>query len=87
MSAGGGAARISRILSLQDRYELTGRELAALLRVHEGTISRDLKFIEGVRAGYRSATGCEMTARSFRWSEGGRGWETTFEMRDGRRVR
>ncbi len=81
------AARISRILSLQDRYDLTGRALAARLRVHEGTISRDLKFIEGVRASYRSATGCEMTARSFRWVEGGRGWETTFEICDGRRVR
>ncbi|MDQ3257361.1 MAG: HTH domain-containing protein, partial [Acidobacteriota bacterium] len=59
------AARISRILALQDRYELTGRELAAMLRVHEGTISRDLKFIEGVRADYRRWTGREMTARNF----------------------
>ncbi len=31
------AARISRILALQDQHVLTGRELAARLRVHEGT--------------------------------------------------
>ncbi len=82
------AARITRILALQDRRALmTGRDLAALLRVHEATVSRDLKFIERVKTDYRRANGCEMTARSFRWIEGGRGWETTFEIRHGVRVR
>ncbi len=80
-------ARISRILALIDRHDLTGRELAALLRVHEATISRDLKFIEQVKMDYRRTNGCEMTARSFRWIYGGRGWETTFEIRHGVRVK
>ncbi len=82
-------ARICSILALQDRFDLTGRELAALLRVHEATISRDLRFIGRVKADYRRANsfGCEMTARSFRWIQGGRGWETIFEMRDGVRVK
>jgi len=80
-------ARISSILALQDHYDLTGRELAALLGVHEATISRDLQFIERVRAGYRRSTGCEMRAGSFRWLAGGRGWETTFLIRDGVRLR
>ncbi len=79
--------RISRILALQDLSDLNGRDLAALLRVHEATISRDLRFIKQVKANYRRSTGCEMTARSFRWIQGGRGWETTFEMRDGVRLK
>ena len=80
-------ARISRIFALQDQYSITGRELAVLLRVHEATISRDLKFIERVKADYRRSTGCEMTARSFRWIGRGRGWQTTFEIRNGVRVK
>jgi predicted DNA-binding transcriptional regulator YafY len=79
--------RISRILALQDFHDLTGRELAALLKVHEATISRDLRFINRVKADYRRSVGCEMTAGSFRWIEGGQGWQTTFEMRDGVRVK
>ncbi len=65
------AARISRILALLDLYDLSGRDLAALFRVHEATISRDLRFIKQVKADYRRRTGCEMAARSFRRIGGG----------------
>ncbi len=79
--------RISLILALQDRESPTGRELAARFGVHEATISRDLAFIEKLRAEYREANwGAEMHARSFKWIRGG-GYEMTFEMRHGVRVR
>lgn len=85
---GARAARISRILGLLDTYELSGRDLAALLGVHEATISRDLQFINKVKASYRRTSGCEMTARSFRWiGSNGRRWETAFEIRHGVRVK
>jgi predicted DNA-binding transcriptional regulator YafY len=79
--------RISRILALQDLSDRSGRELAALLNVHEATISRDLQFIKQLKADYRCSNGCEMSARSFRWIKGGRGWQTTFEIRNGVRVK
>jgi predicted DNA-binding transcriptional regulator YafY len=82
------ARRISTILVLQDRGVFTGRALAASLGVHEATVSRDLKFIRKLKADFRRHNyGFEMRARSFRWIQGGRGWETTFEIRDGVRVR
>lgn len=81
------AARICRILALQEQGQWTGRELAARLDVHEATISRDLKFINRVRADYRRRTGCEMWASSFSWIRGARGWETVFKISYGVRVR
>lgn len=80
--------RITRIVAMQSTrgFDLTGRELAAFLKVHEATISRDLKFIRRVRAEFRKRNGAEMSARGFRFLRGG--WlETTFEIRHGVRVR
>jgi predicted DNA-binding transcriptional regulator YafY len=82
------AARISRILALQGQRDFTGRELSVLLHVHEATISRDLKFIEKVKADYQKDNfGASMRASSFRWLDKGRGYETTFEIRNGVRVK
>ncbi len=82
------AARISRILALQDQRDFTGRELSVLLDVHEATISRDLKFIKRVKADYpKFHFGASMRASSFRWLDKGSGYETTFEIRNGVRVK
>ena len=46
--------RIAQIIVLQARGpHLTGRELAALLRVHESTVSRDLKAVARIREEWR----------------------------------
>jgi hypothetical protein len=84
------ARRISAILVVQDRHgEVKGRTLAAALGVHEATISRDLKFIKRIKAGYRQSNpfGCEMRANSFRWTEDARGYETTFHYQNGVRLK
>jgi hypothetical protein len=83
------ARRIQTILRLQDAQPpyLSGRDLAALLEVHEATVSRDLKFINRVKADYRRRNGAEMHARSFRWIDDATGWQTVFEIRHGVRVR
>lgn len=80
--------RVTTILRLLDvQPNMSGRDLAAVLKVHEATISRDLKFIRKVKAEYsRSNWGAEMHARSFRFIRGG-GYETVFEIRYGVRVR
>jgi predicted DNA-binding transcriptional regulator YafY len=78
--------RISRIIALQNSYDLTGRELAALFHVQEATISRDLRFIRRVSAEYRKMIGEEMSARGFRFVRGG-GYEICFEVRYGVRIR
>jgi hypothetical protein len=80
------AHRISNIIALDSR-QLSGRQLASLLKVHESTISRDLKFIKKVKRHYRDMTGgVEMWPRSFKWLRNARDWEITFEMRYGVRV-
>jgi hypothetical protein len=84
------ARRISAILVVQDRQgDVKGRTLAAALGVHEATISRDLKFIKRIKDRYRRSNpfGCEMRACSFKWIADGRGWETTFLIRDGARLK
>lgn len=91
------ALRIKTILTLQDAarvaemrgdpVRLTGRVLAAHFGVHEATVSRDLKFIRRLRAHYRKMNGAELWASSFKWLRNARGWETTFEIRHGVRVR
>ncbi len=83
------ARRISAILALQDaELSLTGRELAARFGVHEATISRDLRFIESVRAQFQiMAWGAKMRASSFRWVRGARGHALTFQIRNGVRTR
>jgi hypothetical protein len=93
------ARRISAILALQDRHgdDLPGRVLARTLKVHESTISRDLKFIARVRAAYCSGSLLakvftdgrpRMLASSFKWLRGARGYETVYEWRADRgRVR
>jgi predicted DNA-binding transcriptional regulator YafY len=80
--------RITLIIALQSNpdFNSTGRELAALFKVHEATISRDLKFIRRLRCEYRKMSGEEMSARSFRFLRGG-GYETVFEIHHGVRVR
>jgi IS30 family transposase len=80
--------RITAILRLLDvQPGVSGRALAAVLRVHEATISRDLKFIRKVKAEYsRGNFGAQMHARSFRFIRGG-GYETVFEIRHGVRLR
>ncbi|HEY0006378.1 MAG TPA: HTH domain-containing protein [Pyrinomonadaceae bacterium] len=67
-------ARIARILRLLDSEELTGRELAVLMEVHEATISRDLRFIKRLRRNFRRMVApfdVQMKAHHFRWLEGG----------------
>ena len=84
------ARRISAILVVQDRHgEVKGRVLAAALGVHEATISRDLKFIERIKAHYRQSNpfGCEMRANSFKWVEDARGYETIFHYQNGVRLK
>jgi hypothetical protein len=82
------ADRIEDILVIQDRFpHVTGRELAAYFKVHEATISRDLKFIKKVKEDYRQSMKVEMSAKSFRWVEDARGYEVSFEMVHGRRLR
>ena len=80
--------RIVTILRLLDvRPGMSGRELASALRVHEATVSRDLKFIRKVKAEYsRGNYGARMHAGAFRFIRGG-GYETVFEIRHGVRVR
>jgi hypothetical protein len=83
------ANRISVILGLQDHFrEIPGRYLASVLGVHESTISRDLAFINKVKAGYRKdAYGCEKHANSFRWIKDARGYETKFHIFNGVRLK
>ena len=91
------AERIKNILALQDAsriaeargegIRLTGRILAAHFDVHEATVSRDLKFIRKLRADFRRTCGAELRASSFRWLRHALGWQTTFEIRHGVRVR
>jgi hypothetical protein len=77
------------------RADITGRELAAHLGVHESTVSRDLKFIKRLRRDFGRMIGDlggglaenEMSPRSFKWLRNARGWEITFEIRNGMRVR
>jgi hypothetical protein len=89
------ARRISAILALQARApHLTGRELAALLGVHEATVSRDLKFVALIRRRWRKMMGgappgfkdVPMLPQNFRWVRDGRGWEFKFHWRDDVRV-
>jgi hypothetical protein len=62
--------------------------LPPALGAHESTVSRDLKFINKVRASYRrNIFGCEMHSSSFRWIKNGRGYETVFKVVNGVRVR
>jgi hypothetical protein len=91
------ARRIETILFLQDAarvakargegVRLTGRILAEHFGVHEATVSRDLKFIRRLRADYRRMCGAELRAASFKWLRNALGWEITFEMRYGARIR
>jgi DeoR/GlpR family transcriptional regulator of sugar metabolism len=76
------------VLALLDRQpDLTGRELAELLGVHESTTSRDLKFINQVREDFRRTNfGAEMRASSFAWLRAARGYQLTFLIRNGVRV-
>ena len=80
--------RVTAILRLLDvQPDLSGRNLAATLKVHEATISRDLKFIRKVRRHYlKISDGEPMQARSFRWLRGG-AWEITYLWQDGVRLR
>ena len=82
-------ARERRILDLLFMLDvdptITGRLCAAVLKVHESTVSRDLKFLNRVRADYRRLNGCELRPGSFRWRRNG--YETVFEVRAGVRVR
>ena|ERR1051326_5784298 len=80
--------RIVAILRLLDaRPGISGRELAGILKVHEATVSRDLKFIRRVQAEYsRGNFGARMHAGSFRFIRGG-GYEMVFEIRHGVRLR
>jgi predicted ArsR family transcriptional regulator len=80
--------RILTITKLQTiSPQLTGRELARIVGVHEATVSRDLKFLERVRDEYREMCGEEMRPHSFRFLRRGQGHEITFEMRDGVRIK
>jgi predicted DNA-binding transcriptional regulator YafY len=82
------AARILKIIRLQAARHFSGRELALILGVHESTVSRDLKFINKVRADYRRACfGAEMLPGSFRWIQDARGYETKFHVRGGVHLR
>lgn len=90
------AHRISAMIAAQVwRADITGRELAAHLGVHESTVSRDLKFIKRLRRDFGRMIGDlggglaenEMSPRSFKWLRNARGWEITFEIRNGMRVR
>ena len=82
------ARRVSRLIALLAADPtLPGRLLAAAFEVHESTISRDLKFIAGVKAEYRELTGAELRPSSFRWGRGALGYELVFELRGGVRVR
>jgi hypothetical protein len=85
------AARITRILELQDRgVRLTGRGWAALFGVHEATASRDLAFVRRLREQFGRMVGraeFEMRAANFVWGRGARSYSLTFEMRGGRRIR
>jgi hypothetical protein len=87
--------RISIILELQASVpELTGRELAALLKVHESTVSRYLKFIALVRRQWREMMSSapagfqdvQMMPQNFSWIRDGRDWQFTFKWRNGVRV-
>ena len=81
------ARRILHLIAMLDvDPTIPGRIFAAGFKVHESTISRDLKFLNGVRSDYRCANGCELRPGSFRWLRG-RGYETVFELREGVRVR
>jgi len=77
------ARRISAIIALQAQGIVKGRELAARLRVHEGTISRDLRFVRKVRREYARMCGAVMWPNSFRWIEDGRGYEIKFHWQEG----
>jgi len=57
------ARRISAIIALQALGVVKGRKVAALLGVHEGTVSRDLKFVRRVRGEYRQMIGYECKLR------------------------
>ncbi len=80
------ARRISAIIALQALGVVKGRKVAALLGVHEGTVSRDLKFVRRVRGEYRQMIGYEMLPQSFRWIADGRGYEITFHYEEGMRL-
>jgi hypothetical protein len=80
--------RISQLITLLAADStIPNRTLAAACKVHESTISRDLKFIRRVKREYRRMSGCELRPRSFRWLPRGWGYEITFEWRAGVRVR
>lgn len=90
------ARRISALFALLDwEPGLTGRELAARFGVHESTVSRDLRFVREVRARWASMMGkikvgprlSEFRPSSFAWRDDARGWEISFVVRHGVRVR
>ena len=87
--------RISALIASRFwRSEVTARELAAALGVHESTVSRDLKFIRRIRREWGRMMGgfvgfgeVEMSARSFRFLPRGRGYELSYHYEDGVRRR
>lgn len=90
------ARRICVLLALLDgEPDMTGRELAARLGVHEATISRDQRFVAQVRETFRLTVAglgggldrAAFRASCFSWLLDGRGWGVCFEMRNGARVR
>jgi hypothetical protein len=85
------ARRISAIFRLLDRRDYTGRELAALLGVHEATISRDLRFIRKIKREWErdivGQMGFRMYARNFFWGRDALSHGTTFLFQNGVRVR
>lgn len=82
---------ISTIFRLLDERDFTGRELAELLKVHEATISRDLRFIRKIKREWErdivGRLGFKMYARNFFWGRDALSHGTYFLFRDGVRVR